>query len=82
MDAAIRVLREELHWLELARDRAAADVANPRVPTDLVRAQLAALSREISEIEEALECLTCDVSEPFQPALPFEAQHQLLLAHS
>lgn len=71
MNAAVRILREELHWLQVAALRLSGEVVKPAVPTDLVLDQLNSVRGEISEVEEALECLTCDVGQPFQPSLPF-----------
>lgn len=83
MRAAVRILHEELHWLHGTRHRLVADLDNPRVPSDLACAQIAAICQEIMEVEEALELLA-DAGRPFQPALPFDPPvvDQGALAHA
>lgn len=82
MDAAVRVLREELHWLHRAYSRAGADLANPRVPVDLARQYVARLAQEIGEVEEAIECLTCDLDTAYQPPLPFDSAPLAVLSEA
>lgn len=77
MDAAVRILNEERAWLCMARARAVADLQNPRVPVEISRDHISRLTLEIVEVEDAIMCLTCDLS---VPALPVKAPAALLPA--
>lgn len=57
MNSALRVLREELNWLEAARHNAVKELSNPAVPAGMAKMLLDRLELEICEIEWALEDL-------------------------
>ena len=53
-NTALRLLREDLNWLEHARHNAVTELSNPRVPAGLARQRLDRLEVEIGEITEAV----------------------------
>lgn len=65
MHAALRILGEELAWLEIAEGRLIDDFANQAIPTGLVEQQLQAVKSEMIDIKFVLDLLSClDAEEP------------------
>lgn len=60
VNAAVRILREEVWWLTEARKKARRDLNNPSVPAHMVVRQIAQIEREIDDIEVALFVLDCE----------------------
>jgi hypothetical protein len=57
MNSALRILREELSWLEAARYNAVKELSNERVPVGMAQTLLDRLDLEMLEIEAAIEHL-------------------------
>lgn len=58
MNSALRILREELNWLEAARHNAVKELANERVPAGMAQQLLKRLEFEMLEIECAIDDLS------------------------